>query len=277
MCLANLNSLSGIHYEMMRRCYDPKCVMYGLYGGIGISVCDEWHDRENFKKWAKENGYKTGLKLKRLDSSRGYYPGNCVFCDKNIPSYRKKDPNNVPTYIKMQEEKRKRDELRESYGVPKSFSNLRIYKVYRSMISRCNRKKPDSNPSYDIINKYYISRNITVCDEWKGRIGFYRFYQWSMENGYREGFSIDRIDNEKGYSPDNCRWIPVSDQSKNKRNNVRYDYKGQKLILREICELENISYDALKYRVVKKGQDLDYAISEIKKRRKRILELYLDS
>ena len=85
------------------------------------------------------------------------------------------------------------------------------------MINRCNRKKPNSNASYEIINKYYISRSITVCDEWKGRIGFYRFYQWSMENGYREGFSIDRIDNDRDYEPSNCRWATAKEQRHNQR------------------------------------------------------------
>lgn len=48
--MANLNSIGGLHYEMMRRCYNSKCIAFKDYGEKGIKVCDEWHDREVFKK-----------------------------------------------------------------------------------------------------------------------------------------------------------------------------------------------------------------------------------
>lgn len=55
------------------------------------------------------------------------------------------------------------------------------------------------------------------------------FYNWSMENGYSKGLSIDRIDNDKGYSPSNCRWIPVEDQVLNKRNVKLIKYKDKEM------------------------------------------------
>ena len=60
--MADLNTIGGLHYEMMRRCYNETSVAYKDYGAKGITVCLEWHDRENFRKWAIENGYEKGLR-----------------------------------------------------------------------------------------------------------------------------------------------------------------------------------------------------------------------
>lgn len=89
----------------------------------------------------------------------------------------------------------------------------RLYNVWASMKSRCSNPK---NPVY----KHYGGRGITVCDAWKE---YLNFKTWAMENGYnpdaiRGECTIDRIDVNKGYSPDNCRWVNMSTQNKNKTN-----------------------------------------------------------
>mgnify|MGYP003311752170 CR=1 FL=1 len=53
--MANLESIGGLHYEMMKRCYNENSVAFKSYGRKGIKVCEEWHDREVFRKWALEN------------------------------------------------------------------------------------------------------------------------------------------------------------------------------------------------------------------------------
>lgn len=66
--------------------------------------------------------------------------------------------------------------------------------------------------------KYYVNyggRGITVCREWKDN--FLSFYTWAMDNGYMDRLTIDRKDNDKGYSPDNCRWVNMKTQAKNTR------------------------------------------------------------
>ena len=80
-------------------------------------------------------------------------------------------------------------------------TGTRIHKIYCSMKNRCVNETKSS--------KYYKDKGITVCDEWLGQNGFVNFYNWAINNGYSDDLdsyncSIDRIDNEKGYSPDNC-------------------------------------------------------------------------
>lgn len=77
--MADLNSIGGIHYEMMKRCYNEKSIMYRNYGAVGIKVCEEWKNRENFKVWAINNGYIKGLRLQRKDTTKDYTPDNCYF------------------------------------------------------------------------------------------------------------------------------------------------------------------------------------------------------
>lgn len=86
--------------------------------------------------------------------------------------------------------------------------NTKLYTIWAMMKQRC------SNPNNKNF-KDYGGRGITVCEEWSNDVQ--AFYEWSMKNGYEEGLTIDRIDNDKGYSPDNCRWTTMKVQRKNQR------------------------------------------------------------
>lgn len=98
-------------------------------------------------------------------------------------------------------------------------SRSRLYSTYRNMLNRCYRAKGK-------FYHHYGGRGITVCDEWLGENGFENFMYWSMKNGYSEELSIDRIDNNKGYSPDNCRWVDLFIQANNKRNTKYISING---------------------------------------------------
>ena len=91
-------------------------------------------------------------------------------------------------------------------------SHSRLYVVRCSIIARCENP---NEPAY----KHYGGRGITICPEW--RQSYTAFRDWAIGSGYRHGLTIDRINNNDGYSPNNCRWIPQSEQSLNTRK-TRY-------------------------------------------------------
>ena len=84
----------------------------------------------------------------------------------------------------------------------------RIYRILSGMKTRCYDQNSDAY-------KNYGGRGITICDEWIQ--DFWSFYNWALENGYKDGLTIDRIDNDKGYAPWNCRWATKAEQNRNKR------------------------------------------------------------
>ena len=98
----------------------------------------------------------------------------------------------------------------------------KMYKVWLGIKQRCN----DVNcKAY----RYYGKLGVIICNEWSN--DFMNFYNWAMANGYKEGLSIDRINPFGNYEPSNCRWIPSSEQAKNKRNskcNERYKKEFEK-------------------------------------------------
>lgn len=87
-------------------------------------------------------------------------------------------------------------------------SEKRLKNIYYGMKQRCCNP---NRPNY----RYYGGRGITICDEWLN--SFQAFSTWSMDNGYQEGLSIDRIDYNGNYEPSNCRWVSMKEQAANKR------------------------------------------------------------
>ena len=77
------------------------------------------------------------------------------------------------------------------------------------------------------------------------------FYNWSLDNGYNDSLTIDRIDNSKGYSPENCRWVTKEEQQRNKTNNVYVEYNGEQYCLRNLCTMLNFPYKTAHRRYIR--------------------------
>lgn len=129
-------------------------------------------------------------------------------------------------------------------------SNTKLYHVWAGMKDRCFNK---NNSHF----KDYGGRGIKVCDEWTQN--FENFYNWSKDNGYEEGLSIDRIDNNKGYSPENCRWANQEVQCSNVRRNRRYTYNNKTLTITEWAKETGINRATLNARL-NKGMSIEDAI-----------------
>lgn len=119
----------------------------------------------------------------------------------------------------------------------------RLYNIWGGMKSRCYRK---SHKWYE----RYGGRGITICEEWLHN--FQAFYDWAIKNGYEEGLSIDRIDNDKNYEPSNCKWSNQTDQIRNRSIAISVNINGIEKSLEELAEETGIPYMAL-YKRHKKG------------------------
>lgn len=99
-------------------------------------------------------------------------------------------------------------------------SRTRFYHVWASMKDRCNNP---NNKNY----KHYGGRGIKVYNDWNGPSGWECFRDWSISNGYHDGLTIDRIDVNGNYEPNNCRWVTQSEQTNNTRRTVLLTYNNE--------------------------------------------------
>ena len=140
--------------------------------------------------------------------------------------------------------KKEQDAVNLSVGHKHLMSHTGIYDIWQGMKRRC----------YDIHNPRYHNyggRGIFICDDWKN--DFSAFYEWSVNNGYQENLTIDRIDNNKGYSPDNCRWADAKTQSRNRSSNVKITIGNATKTLTEWCEIFQLDYRTIHARYSRNG------------------------
>lgn len=142
----------------------------------------------------------------------------------------------------------------------------RLVSIHSGMKYHCN------NPKYREY-KNYRGRGMTVCEEWNNseRVntgghnnpskGFFAFQQWALTNGYKDGLSLDRIDNSKGYSPENCRWVTAKVQNNNKRSNILITYKGVTKTLKQWSDELHINYMKLFQRLNRLHWSVERAFS----------------
>ena len=134
-------------------------------------------------------------------------------------------------------------------------SRTRLYGIWLNMIARCN------NPGRAQY-KNYGGRGISVCDEWQK--SYESFKNWAMQSGYCDDFTIDRMDVDGLYCPDNCRWVNRKTQNNNKRNNIVVEFRGERHSISEWSQITNIKYSTLYMRLVHYGWTPERAL-QIKK------------
>lgn len=130
----------------------------------------------------------------------------------------------------------------------KGYRNTRIYVIWSNMIQRCTNSK---RPEY----KNYGGRGISVCEEWKNPIAF---IEWGFDNGYKDDLTIERIDVNGNYEPNNCTWKNYSEQAQNKRNVIKTEINGELLSLREIANKYDFSRTTIyeRYKSGKRDKEL---------------------
>lgn len=123
----------------------------------------------------------------------------------------------------------------------RSTEHHRLYQVWLTMVGKC------SNPKHKTY-KYYGARGISVCSNW---MSFDNFADWMFSHGYDESLprgcqTIDRIDNDGDYEPDNCRIISIKEQQRNKRSNANVVYNGKSVCASEFAETLNANYELVR-------------------------------
>jgi len=179
--------------DMIRRCTNPKAANWDSYGGRGIKVCDEWL---SFDVWHSHMGDPPlNMSIERIDNDGNYERLNCKWAtvgEQNSNMRSRKDP------------------VTGLYFNPNRPHITPEYRAWVSMRSRVSKKNKR-------VSALYAERNITICPEWSS------FEQFLADMGPipHPGWTLDRIDNDRGYAKDNCRWADCQVQSQNRRQNQR--------------------------------------------------------
>lgn len=132
-----------------------------------------------------------------------------------------------------------------------------LYNIWMDVKQRCFCKTCKAFP-------HYGGRGIAVCDEWKN--DYMSFRNWSLSNGYSEGLTIDRIDNDGWYAPNNCRWVDMKVQNSNKRNNRILTLNGKSQTLQQWSEQLGINAPTIHMRIFKYGWSVERALTTPTKR-----------
>lgn len=128
----------------------------------------------------------------------------------------------------------------------------RLYRIWANMRTRA------TNPN----NKHYAHKKLEIDENWK--LNFSSFCKWSLANGYGDNLEIDRIDNTKGYYPENCRWVSHQENCNNTQRNVNFMFNGEIKNLTQIAIITGLARGFLRCRLLR-GWSIEEAISKPRK------------
>lgn len=130
-------------------------------------------------------------------------------------------------------------------------SKTRIYKVWQDMKARCYNK---NNKFYDSYGK----RGISVCQEWRN--SFEEFHKWAESTGYSDSLTLDRIDVNGNYNPENCKWSTIYEQASNRRTTHYVTYHGETDSFDNMCRKLNVNSKTIRGRMRSKNRTFEEAI-----------------
>ena len=142
-----------------------------------------------------------------------------------------------------------------------------VYSRWQAMKKRC----------YQVGTKGYENyggRGIKVCEEWKNNPS--AFCEWALANGFSEELTLDRIDVNGDYSPENCRWSTKTEQARNKRNNRFIEYNGSKVTVSEYSEITGVKQSSIDWRLNKSSMCESEAVKRPIRTQKKGIELGFD-
>lgn len=156
--------------------------------------------------------------------------------------------------------------LKCSYSIDRAKHNLHKHRLYRIMNNMKNRCYNKNNKDYC----NYGERGIHICNEWLN--DFMVFYNWALENGYKDDLTIDRKNNDLGYSPDNCRWASKSVQSRNTRVLYKHNKSGFRGITIKKRKEKNVYESSIKINGKNKYLGTFLTIEEAIKERNKYID-----
>lgn len=148
-----------------------------------------------------------------------------------------------------------------SFNIAHGMTHTRLYRMWATMKQRCC--DPNSSGYYK-----YGAKGVTVCEDWKF---FEPFMKWALSNGYTDKLSIDRIDNSKGYCPENCRFVTMRDQQNNRTNNVYIEIDGTVHTLAEWCRIYDLKYSIVQHRIQRRKLSHKDAILTVLAEKKKLI------
>ncbi|WP_417444603.1 hypothetical protein [Joostella sp.] len=140
----------------------------------------------------------------------------------------------------------------KTHGLSKNAdgTKTRLFRIWSGMKTRCNNSRVVEYPRYG-------GKGVEVCASW---MNYENFHKWSINNGYKNNLSIDRIDVDGNYEPSNCRWVTDKIQCRNRTSSRLLTFKGDTKTLSEFAEEFNISIQALHNRL-KRGWSLEESLT----------------
>lgn len=220
------------------------------------------------------------LKSKEVYEKYGVSPAHChrdlaekgcrikkyIFCGRECNSYYEPDVKRIVSELREKQAKTQEhyaarpDVMRGTKSslkkvLPKE-TYIKLRNAWYGMMRRCY---TNDRPDYH----HYREFGIVICDEWLN--SFDAFALWSLNNGMKKNLSLDRIDNDRGYSPDNCRWVTKKKQNNNTSVNTTILYQGEEYTIAELSDIYGIPYPRLWSRI-SSGWKIEDAIKKPRKR-----------